>query len=398
VSWQKVELGDLTVKIGSGATPQGGSTSYRASGIPLVRSMNVHDGEFRPEGMAFIDELQAKELDHVTLTKDDVLLNITGASVARACLLPPQYAGGRVNQHVAIIRPKSDKLHPRYLAHCLISPAIKHALLGLAGGGATREAITKAQIQQFKIPLPPLDEQRRIASILNQADELRCKRREALDRLSTLSTSIFIGMFGNIENNAFRWAVEPLNDVVRQDTIVTYGIVQAGDEFESGVPYIRTGDIVDGEIKVDQLRRTDPAIAAKFSRSRVETNEIVMSIRATVGTTAFVPREIDGANLTQGTARISPGKRTDHHFLLAYLRSDSAQKWLQRQVKGATFREITLSRLREMPILMPPLNLQRSFAARSVEIDKLYASHRTHLAKVNALFASLQHRGFRGEL
>jgi type I restriction enzyme S subunit len=185
---------------------------------------------------------------------------------------------------------------------------------------------------------------------------------------------------------------------VREGTIVTYGIVQAGEEFDGGVPYIRTGDIVDGEIKSDQLRRTDPAIAAKFSRSRVEGNEIVMSIRATVGTTAFVPPELDGANLTQGTARISPGKQTDQHYLLAYLRSDAAQRWLQRQVKGATFREITLNRLREMPILVPPLDMQRAFATRAAEIDKLKAHHRAHLAKLDALFEALQYRAFQGDL
>src|SRR5262245_36157243 len=108
--------------------------------------MNVHDGEFLPDGLVFLDEIQARALDHVTLTKDDVLLNITGASVARACRLPPQYAGGRVNQHVAIVRPRADRLHPDYLAQCLISPSIKHALLSVAGAGATREAITKKQI------------------------------------------------------------------------------------------------------------------------------------------------------------------------------------------------------------------------------------------------------------
>jgi type I restriction enzyme S subunit len=123
-----------------------------------------------------------------------------------------------------------------------------------------------------------------------------------------------------------------------------------------------------------------------------------MSIRATVGTTAFVPPELDGANLTQGTARISPGKQTDRHYLLAYLRSYYAQHWLQRQVKGATFREITLNRLREMPILLPPLDLQRAFAARVAEMEKLKAHHRAHLAKLDALFASLQHRAFKGEL
>jgi type I restriction enzyme S subunit len=294
---------------------------------------------------------------------------------------------------------RNPHVDPKYLRHFFLSdPFHIQFMQTVAGVGGSLLRARPEGVGAISVPLPPLDEQRRIAAILDQADDLRRKRREALACIDTLSSSIFVEMFGEIESNTFGWSKEVLSEVVREDTIVTYGIVQAGEEFDGGVPYIRTGDIVDGEIKLDQLRRTDPAIAARFSRSRVEADEIVMSIRATVGTTAFVPPELHGANLTQGTARISPGRRTDRHYLLAYLRSNHAQHWLQRQVKGATFREITLNRLREMPILVPRLGLQRAFAARIIEIDKLKAHHRAYLAKLDALFASLQHRAFRSEL
>ena len=146
-------------------------------------------------------------------------------------------------------------------------------------------------------------------------------------------------------------------------TIVTYGIVQAGEETANGVPYIRTGDIVASEIAARQLRRTAPKIAAQYARSRVRTGDIVMSIRATVGTTAVVPPELDGANLTQGTARIAPSERVQGSYLLNLLRAPEVQHWIQRQVKGATFREITLARLRELPVRVPPRRSSRSLPA-----------------------------------
>jgi type I restriction enzyme S subunit len=95
-----------------------------------------------------------------------------------------------------------------------------------------------------------------------------------------------------------------------------------------------------------------------------------MSIRATVGTVALLPDELDGANLTQGTARISPGPEINRLYLFHYLQSDDAQEWIRNQVKGATFREITLRRLRELPVVTPPLDIQNQFAEIVTKIEE----------------------------
>ena len=113
--WVRITLASLCTKLGSGATPRGGKAAYKTSGIPLIRSMNVHNGYFESKDLAYIDEIQAKKLDNVTLHKGDVLLNITGASVARSCLLPDYLAGGRVNQHVSIVRCDPNRMLPRVL-------------------------------------------------------------------------------------------------------------------------------------------------------------------------------------------------------------------------------------------------------------------------------------------
>lgn len=123
-----------------------------------------------------------------------------------------------------------------------------------------------------------------------------------------------------------------------------------------------------------------------------------MSIRATVGTTAVAPESLTGANLTQGTARISPGSGVDGTYLLHYLRTKSAQAWIQSQVKGATFREITLGRLRQLPVLVPHLDRQHLFAKRIRAIESVIGSHRAAMVESEALFASLQQRAFTGAL
>ena len=154
--WVRRRLRDVTTKIGSGATPLGGETAYVGSGVSLIRSLNVHDAEFRRKDLAFIDERQAKQLNNVVVERDDVLLNITGASIARCCVVPGEVLPARVNQHVSILRPMQERLLPRLLLYMLISRDYKSRLLSAGEGGATRQALTKAQLQDFCIEFPEL--------------------------------------------------------------------------------------------------------------------------------------------------------------------------------------------------------------------------------------------------
>ena len=163
--WPEVALGAHTSKIGSGATPLGGEAAYKKDGIALIRSMNVRDGRFSQDGLAFIDDQQAARLDGVVVEPDDVLLNITGASVARVCRAPRDVLPARVNQHVAIIRPTSG-FDLRFLEQCLLFPSMKRRLLRIAGAGATREAITKDAIGRLTVIQPPRNEQDRFADML----------------------------------------------------------------------------------------------------------------------------------------------------------------------------------------------------------------------------------------
>ncbi|WP_373532853.1 restriction endonuclease subunit S [Vampirovibrio sp.] len=304
---------------------------------------------------------------------------------------------GCIHDGWLVFSNKKKLADPDYFYHLLGSSLI-YSEFERRAAGATVKNLNIDLVRSVEIPLPPLAEQKRIAAILDQADALRKARRRAIERLNDLSQSIFYEMFGDPSHAKESWPILELKDVVKTRTIVTYGIVQAGEEFPGGVPYIRTGDIVNGEIRQLGLRHTDPELAAKFERSRVEAGDIVMSIRATVGTTAFIPENLNGANLTQGTARVAPGEKTNGTYLLYYLRSPSTQGWIERQVKGATFREITLSRLRELPVLVPPMKLQQSFGKKISLIENIKKNALANSDKMENLFSSLQQRAFRGEL
>jgi type I restriction enzyme, S subunit len=176
--WPLRRLKNITSKIGSGATPRGGKNAYRSEGISLIRSLNVYDFKFSDKDLAFIGDGQAAKLDNVIVQEDDILLNITGASVARCCLVNSNYLPARVNQHVAIVRVRPDVADARFVFYCINSPHFKSRLLALAQGGATREALTKTTIEEFEVLQPPLPIQCRIGGILSAYDELieNCQR------------------------------------------------------------------------------------------------------------------------------------------------------------------------------------------------------------------------------
>ena len=153
--WEVKKLGELCSKIGSGATPRGGNESYKDEGISLIRSLNVYNNEFRRKDLAYIDDEQAAALSNVTILEDDVLLNITGASVARCCIVPSDLLPARVNQHVCIIRPLDNVLVPIFLNKVLTNISYQIRLLTLARSkGATREALPKSVVDSLLVPLP----------------------------------------------------------------------------------------------------------------------------------------------------------------------------------------------------------------------------------------------------
>jgi type I restriction enzyme S subunit len=197
--WEEKSLKELTTKIGSGATPRGGQESYKLEGISLVRSMNVYDLKFKETNLAFIDEKQAKELDGVALQKEDVLLNITGASIARCCIFPKEYLPARVNQHVSIIRPKKEILDANFLNLLLTSKPYKDQLLFTGEQGATRQAITKAQIEAFKISYPELNGQqqivRKLDTLRRETKKLEMLYNKKITDLENLKKSILQKVF-----------------------------------------------------------------------------------------------------------------------------------------------------------------------------------------------------------
>lgn len=191
------KLKDICLKIGSGATPRGGKEAYCDEGISLIRSQNVLDFTFSHDGLAHINEQQAEKLSNVEVEPQDILLNITGDSVARACAVDARVLPARVNQHVAIIRPDEDKVLSSYILFFL--QMIKPYLLQIAAGGATRNALTKSMLENLELEVPDILSQKKIVSILDNIQEKLRENKEINKNLTEQARALFQSWFIDYE-------------------------------------------------------------------------------------------------------------------------------------------------------------------------------------------------------
>lgn len=235
-----MKMKEVCTKIGSGATPRGGKKSYTDSGVSLIRSQNVLDFSFSYNGMVYINEGQAEKLNNVIVKKDDVLLNITGDSVARACLVEESVLPARVNQHVAIVRANPEIATSSYLLYFL--QIKKPYLLQLAAGGATRNALTKRMIEELEIDIPIIEKQKKIVSIVDDLQKKIKKNNEINENLQQQVQALFKKWF--IDNpDAALWQEGTFSDLIEKTISGDWGKNKPSGNNTEMVYCIRGADI-----------------------------------------------------------------------------------------------------------------------------------------------------------
>jgi type I restriction enzyme S subunit len=299
------------------------------------------------------------------------------------------YANGNA---MALGELREDIVSLNYLARFLKKRGFADVITG-----TSQPQIIKSTISAIEIPLPPLEEQRRIARILDATDALRRRRREALALLDTLPGAIFAEMFGDPLVEPSDHDLRPLEEFVDPDRKITYGILKPGPDTAGGVPYIRVLDMKDGTVILSDLKRTTDEIAQSYRRASLRPGDLLMSIRGHVGRTATVPENCDGANITQDTARLALVKAIPE-FIEGYLLLPSVQHWMAQRTKGVAVKGINLGDLKKLPVPMLPFGQQDEFRKARKRVLNQRNKTAAHLSKLETLFASLQSRAFAGEL
>lgn len=277
-----------------------------------------------------------------------------------------------------VVRPEERRLSPSFLHYLFTSTLFRQAGESWMYGAGGQKRVPDSFVRDAVIPLPSLKEQGAISEFLDRetakidalvAEQerlitlLKEKRRAVISHAVTKGLNPDAPMTA-VKDNGFtipsHWHVMPLNRLVRRGTTITYGVVQAGPDVEGGVPYIRTSDMSGDALREGEYLRTSHEIDQSYSRSKVETGDLVVAIRASVGKALIVPPFLDGANLTQGTARVAAGDQIRADFLVLFFQSDLCQGHIQRASKGTTFQEITLDALRKLPVAVPPIDEQEA--------------------------------------
>jgi len=295
--------------------------------------------------------------------------------------------------------PRLDK---NYLAQFLVSPD-EVALAASRATGANLPRLSPGELAKFEIPLPPLDEQRRIAAILDHADALRTKRREALAHLDDLTQSIFLEMF--VRGGSDDWPLVTIEQIAAaaKGSIRTgpFGSQLLHGEFvDDGVAVLGIDNAVSNEFKWRERRFITERKYAKLSRYTVRPGDVLITIMGTCGRCAVVPDDIPLAINTKHLCCITVNRDVClPEFLHAsFLRHPTARAYLQRTAKGAIMSGLNMAIIKGMPLALPPLELQARFAQRLEAVQASRCLHHASHEELDSLFASLQSRAFAGAL
>lgn len=366
--WEVWKIAQAFEVIGSGTTPKSDTPSYYDEGsVPWLNTGDLNDGNLdtcaKCVTFAAISEYSALKI----YPAGSLVIAMYGATIGKLAIV--QFPA-TVNQACCVFSGRSA-ISTKFMFYWFLG--LRERILSLATGGG-QPNISQDILRSLRVACPNKRVQVQIAVFLDREtakiDELVAEQRRLMKllkekRQAVISHAITHGLnprtpmkpsgiewLGDVPSH---WDLSPLRRLTAKGTTITYGIVQAGPDWEGGIPYIRTSNMSGDALPPEGYLRTSPEIDASYARSKVRFNDLVVAIRASVGKGLLVPEFLEGANLTQGTARICPGDALLPRFLFWAFNSEYCQTSILMVAKGSTFLEITLDALRRIQIAVPPL-------------------------------------------
>ena len=395
MKWNMISTGDIALRKGGSVDPK-----KHQDEVFELYSIPAFDAG-APEVVAGSAIGSSKK----AVQPNDVMISRIVPHIRRACVVGPAKGHRQIASGEWIIF-RDERIWPKYLRWQLVGDVFHSAFMRTVSGvGGSLLRARPAEVFKVEIPLPPLAEQKRIARILDAADALRAKRREALAQLDTLLQSTFLDMFGDPVTNPMGWEVRSLGDLAVKKP--NNGVFRRNHEYseslDSGLPVVWVVELFRGNrIDVSESRRLE-ATQTEIEKYGLLPGDLLfcrssLKLDGIAYNNVFLG-EPEEALFECHLIRVSP--KTDvvnPIFLNLQLRSVPMRALLKSKSKTATMTTIDQQALSSVEVVVPPGSLQSRFAAIGESVEHQKASQRAHLAKLDTLFASLQSRAFRGDL
>ncbi len=392
--WPIKSLGELITTLESGSRPKGG-VSEIPDGIPSLGGEHINrDGGFVWETAKHVTREFYLRMKRGRIQQGDILVVKDGATTGKTAVVRDNFPfrEAAINEHVFLLRTDKYKILPEFVGYFLFSPLGQQQILSNFRGAAIG-GIAQDFVRNVHVPVPPLVEQERIVKLLGEADELRKLRTQADRRSVDLIPALFHEMFGDPINNIKRWPKIPLAEVGKLDRGRSKNRPRDDASLYGGkYPFIQTGDVAKSNGLITSYTQTYSERGLAQSRMW-PTGTLCITIAANIGKTAILTFP---ACFPDSLVGFVP----DNKVIIDYVRQwlVTMESSLKEAAPQMAQKNINLKILGELLIPIPPLPLQQEFAQRVTEIREMEAEQAKSKTRLDALFQSLLHRAFEGEL
>lgn len=377
------------------------NTQYTTEGVKLLNVANLVDGEVDLSNTnRYISEEEAYgKYKHFLVDEGDLIIASSGIKVdyfdKKMGFIKKEHLPLCMN--TSTIRFKTlnaDVLDIRYFMYFLKSESFKQQLAVQITGSAQLN-FGPSHLKKMSVKMVTMAQQKEIVHNLSEIDRLISYRQQQLIKLDELVKSRFIEMFGDPVDNPMGWSTKQLQELVTDDCTISYGIVQTGDDQEEGVPVFRPVDIVNRIPVRSELKKTTEETSNKYKRTILKGREMLITVRANIADTCIVGEEFTGCNVGRG---IVPIRTRENEMILEFLKCQIDSKHLNDNIKalakGITLIQLNMEDLREVTLIVPPIEKQKSFVEFAKQTDKSKLAVQQSLEKLEALKKSLMQQYF----
>lgn len=372
--------------------------------VRLTQLADIGVGEFLNRSSRFLTSDKAKELNCTFLKLGDILIARMPDPIGRACIFPGDKRPCVTVVDVCIVRPDPNLVNNRWLMWIVNSSQFRHQLKPYLSG-TTRQRISRRNLQNLALKIPPLEEQRRIAAILDKADAVRRKRKEAIALTEELLRSAFLEMFGDPVTNPKGWNSGTILDVVANPKSDVrcgpFGTQLKVEEIVSeGIPLFGIENVKGGRFQALTKKYLTPSKAKELAAFDVQVGDVLVTRMGTIGHACVVPQFLGEARFSYHLFRVRPNpNKCLSGFLASTITwSGTFLTQLERLAHGAIMAGLKTADLKEVRFLVPPVDLQKQYLKIVAKTEELLENQKKRLMSDDALFNSLLQRAFRGEL